>query len=173
MANISERVEQFFRGFLQQRKGTRNSRKKVGSMTYMLDTNICIYAIKNKPRHVLQKLREVLPQGVCISAVTLAELEHGVAKNTYPERNKFALMHFLSILEVLPFDDMAAVEYGDIFAVLQKLGRPIGTMDALIAAHARAENLILVTNNMREFERVPNLQIENWVDQTNSPSEIS
>ncbi len=133
-------------------------------MIYMLDTNICIYTIKKKPATVLEKFKNNLDKGLCISSITLAELEHGVAKSAYVERNKTALMQFLSILTVLPFDDMAAVEYGDICATLQKRGTPIGTMDTLIAAHAKSEELILVTNNVSEFERVPNLTIENWAE---------
>ena len=131
-------------------------------MTYMLDTNICIYAIKNKPEQVLEKLKQNLSNGICISAITLAELQHGVEKSMNPEKNSMALLQFLSILDILPFDDLAAVEYGKICAYLQKRGTPIGTMDMLIAAHAKTENLIIVTNNVREFERVPNLKIENW-----------
>ena len=131
---------------------------------YMLDTNICIYAIKNKPEQVLQRLQENLSKGLCISAITLAELEHGVEKSANPEKNQMALIQFLSILDILPFDDLAATEYGNICAHLQKQGTPIGTMDMLIAGHARAENLILVTNNVREVKRVPNLCIENWAD---------
>ena len=127
-------------------------------MTYMLDTNICIYAIKNKPEQVLERLEANLSKGLCISAITLAELEHGV------EKNAAALLQFLSILDVLPFDDLAAVEYGKICAHLQRLGKPIGTMDMLIAGHAKAEGLTLVTNNVREFERVPELRIENWAE---------
>lgn len=133
-------------------------------MTFMLDTSICIYAIKNKPQKVLQRLEENLSKGLCISAITLAELEHGVIKSNFPEKNTTALIQFLSIMEVLPFDDMAAVEYGMICAALQRKGMPIGTMDMLIAAHAKAEGLILVTNNVREFERVPELKIENWAE---------
>ena len=133
-------------------------------MTYMLDTNICIYAIKNKPEQVLEKLKENLSNGICISAITLAELQHGVEKSMNPEKNSMALLQFLSILDILPFDDLAAVEYGKICAYLQKRGTPIGTMDMLIAAHAKTENLIIVTNNVREFERVPNLKIENWAN---------
>ncbi len=133
-------------------------------MTYMLDTNICIYAIKNKPEQVLQQLKANLPYGLCISAITLAELEHGVEKSASPEKNTVALMQFLAIMDVLPFDDAAASEYGKICAYLQKRGTPIGTMDMLIAGHAKAEGLILVTNNVREFERVPDLEIENWAE---------
>ena len=133
-------------------------------MTYMLDTNICVYAIKNNPEQVLEKLKQNLSNGVCISAITLAELQHGVEKSMNPEKNSMALLQFLSILDILPFDDLAAVEYGKICAYLQKRGTPIGTMDMLIAAHAKTENLIIVTNNVREFERVPNLKIENWAN---------
>lgn len=131
-------------------------------MTYMLDTNICIYAIKNKPEQVLEKLKQNLSNGICISAITLAELQHGVEKSMNPEKNSMALLQFLSILDILPFDDLAATQYGKICAYLQKHGTPIGTMDMLIAAHAKTENLIIVTNNVREFERVPDLKIENW-----------
>ena len=134
-------------------------------MTYMLDTNICIYAIKNRPKQVLEKIKENLFCGLCISAITLAELEHGVEKSQYPDRNRAALLQFLSILEILPFDDDAAVEYGKICADLQRKGTPIGTMDMLIAGHARAEHVILVTNNTREFERVENLRLENWAEE--------
>lgn len=131
-------------------------------MSYMLDTNICIYAIKNKPELVLRRIKENWRFGLCISSITLAELEHGVEKSSYPDRNRAALMRFISILDVVPFDDVAAVEYGRICAFLQKIGKPIGTMDMLIAAHAKAEAVILVTNNVREFERVPGLSVENW-----------
>ncbi len=131
-------------------------------MKYMLDTNTCIYAIKNKPKSVLKKLNENRKHGLCISVMTLAELEHGVAKSNYPKRNTEALAQFLSIITVLPFDDTAAIEYGKICAYLQKKGTPIGTMDMLISAHAKSEHLILVTHNVREFTRVPDLDVEDW-----------
>jgi tRNA(fMet)-specific endonuclease VapC len=111
---------------------------------------------------VIQRLREHLGDGLCISAITLAELEHGVAKSAAPEKNAAALLQFLTILDILPFDDCGAVEYGKICAYLQRRGTPIGTMDTLIAAHALAEGLTVVTNNTREFERVPGLSLENW-----------
>lgn len=132
-------------------------------VTYMLDTNICIYAIKNKPIEVFETLKSNVNKGLCISAITLAELEHGVAKSSNIQKNSIALIQFLSILDVLDFDDLAANEYGTICATLQKKGTPIGTMDMLISAHAKSENLILVTNNTREFERVDGLKLENWV----------
>lgn len=133
-------------------------------MKYMLDTNICIYAIKHKPERVLDILKEKLTEGLCISSITLAELTHGVEKSINKEKNASALLSFLAILSVLPFDDLAAAEYGKICAYLQRKGTPIGTMDMLIAAHAKTEGLILVTNNTREFERVPELKLENWAE---------
>ena len=139
-------------------------------MTYMLDTNICIYAIKNRPPQVFAKLKENLFCGLCISAITLAELEHGVEKSRYPDRNRAALLQFVSILDVLPFDDDAAIEYGKICADLQRKGTPIGTMDMLIAGHAKADKVTLVTNNVREFERVEGLRIENWAEEQNASS---
>ena len=132
---------------------------------YMLDTNICIYAIKNKPEQVLRRLKSNLESGLCISAITLAELELGIEKSSRPQQSTAALMQFLSILTVLPFTDQAAVEYGKLCAHLQRKGTPIGTMDMLIAAHAKAESAVIVTNNVREFERVPDLKIENWAEE--------
>lgn len=133
-------------------------------MTYMLDTNICIYAIKNKPEQVFKHLQDNLQKGLCISAITLAELEHGISKSSFPEKNRTALSRFLSIIGVLPFDEAAAGEYGKICAHLQRQGTLIGTMDMLIAGHAKVQDCILVTNNVKEFERVPGLQIENWAE---------
>jgi len=133
-------------------------------MKYMLDTNICVYLIKKKPESVLANLRAKMIDGIAISAITLAELEHGVQASAYPERNALALHQFLSIVEILPFDDEAAVEYGIISATLRRQGTPIGPMDMLIAAHAKANGLVIVTNNVREFERVEGLALENWVN---------
>lgn len=133
-------------------------------MTYMLDTNICIYAMKNKPERVLKRLKEELNGGICISAITLAELEYGMKHSSDPARNEQALLRFLVPLSILPFGATAASEYGEIRAYLQSQGTPIGPLDMLIAGHAKAENLILVTNNVREFERVSGLEIENWVE---------
>ena len=133
-------------------------------MTYMLDTNICIYAMKNKPAKVLQRLKAEINSGICISSITLAELEHGVKRSSAPEKNEQALLRFLVPLSILPFGSAAASEYGEIKAYLQSKGTPIGPLDMLIAGHARAEDVILVTNNVREFERVPDLEIENWAE---------
>lgn len=133
-------------------------------MTYMLDTNICIYAMKNKPEQVLQRLKKELNSGVCISSITLAELEYGMKHSSNPIKNEQALLRFLVPLSILPFGAAAASEYGEIRAYLQRSGAPIGPLDMLIAAHARSEDMILVTNNVREFERVPDLEVENWVE---------
>ena len=128
----------------------------------MLDTNICIYAIKNKPEIVAKKINEHLSDGICISVITLAELEKGVFKSKNREKNAIALLQFLFSLQIKSFNESAAIEYGKICAYLQNRGTPIGTMDMLIAAHALSESLTIVTNNVKEFERVPRLIIENW-----------
>ena len=130
----------------------------------MLDTNICIYAMKNKPEQVLQRLRKELNSGVCISSITLAELEYGMKHSSNPVKNEQALLRFLVPLSILPFGTAAAFEYGDIRAHLQSSGTPIGPLDILIAAHARSEDMILVTNNVCEFEQVPDLDVENWAE---------
>ena len=133
-------------------------------MTYMLDTNICIYAMKKKPEQVLKRLKEALHSGICISSITLAELEYGMKHSSNPEKNTQALLRFLVPFSILPFGPAAATEYGAIRAYLQRQGTPIGPLDMLIAGHARAEGLVLVTNNGKEFERVPGLVIENWAE---------
>ena len=133
-------------------------------MTYMLDTNICIYAMKRKPEKVLRRLMEELDKGICISSITLAELEYGMKHSSDPARNEQALIRFLAPFGILPFGASAASVYGEIRAYLQSRGTPIGPLDMLIAGHAKAENMILVTNNVREFERVPGLEIENWAE---------
>ena len=133
-------------------------------MKYMLDTNICIYAIKNKPEQVLARVKEHRGEGLCISAITLSELEYGASKSANPDKNRAAIMKMHFILDVIPFEDKAAVEYGKIRAFLERQGTPIGPLDMLIAGHAKAESLILVTNNVREFARVPGLEVENWAE---------
>lgn len=131
-------------------------------MKYMLDTNICIYAIKHKPDAVIEKFLSHDPEEMCISAITYAELMHGVEKSMAVERNRIAMSLFLSPITILDFDEKAAEEYGRIRAELEKKGTPIGPMDTLIAGHAKAEGLILVTNNTREFNRVADLMVEDW-----------
>lgn len=133
-------------------------------MHYLLDTNICIYVIRNHPPQVIDRLKSCGIGDVAVSSITLAELEYGVAKSSRPEQNREALLAFAAPLEILPFDDQAAVHYGDIRADLERSGQSIGAMDMLIAAHARSISLTLVTNNTREFARVPRLRVENWVE---------
>ena len=130
----------------------------------MLDTNICIYIMKNKPEKVLRRFKEELNNGIGISSITLAELEYGMKHSSNPVQNERALLRFLVPLSVLPFGAGAASEYGAIRTFLQNNGTPIGPLDMLIAAHAKSEGLVMVTNNVREFERVPGLEIENWAE---------
>lgn len=131
-------------------------------MRYMLDTNIVAYAKNNRPEAVMDRLREYDPDELCISVITLAELEYGVFNSSNPDRNQLALTLFLAGIEIVPFDDDAAVEYGRIRADLKRRGTPIGANDLLIAAHAKSRGLVLVTNNTREFERVEGLELEDW-----------
>ena len=118
--------------------------------------------MKNKPEKVLQRLKEEINDGVCISSITLAELEYGMKHSSNPAKNEQALLRFLLPFDVLPFGAAAASEYGEIRAYLQKVGTPIDAMDMLIAAHAKSEDIVLVTNNTRGFERVVGLELENW-----------
>ena len=129
---------------------------------YMLDTNICVYVIRRKPEHVIQRLQRLQVSDVGISSITLSELEYGVAKSLKPQQNKLALTEFLAPIEILPYDDMAARHYGELRAYLERQGTPIGSLDTLIAAHAVSLKCVLVTNNIAEFRRVPGLKIENW-----------
>lgn len=131
-------------------------------MKYMLDTNICIYAIKHSSEAVIRRFLEHNPDEMCISAITHAELIHGVEKSQAVEKNRLAISLFLSPITILKFDNYAAEEYGRVRTNLEKKGTPIGPMDMLIAGHARAEGLVLVTNNTREFHRVENLEVEDW-----------
>ncbi len=130
-------------------------------MKYMLDTNTCIYAQKQN-NGILAKIRENYQEGLAISAISLAEMEYGVQASTNQQKNTVSLLRFLSIVSVLPFERGAALEYGKIRADLRRKGTPIGTMDMLIAAHAKSEHLIVVTHNTREFERVEGLQLDDW-----------
>jgi len=132
-------------------------------MRCMLDTNTCIYLIKRRPPAVLTRLRTATESGVCLSSITVAELEYGVKKSSQVEQNAVSLVRFLVGFEIAPFDEAAARHYGEIRAALEVRGQPIGNMDLLIAAHARALDLVLVTNNEREFRRIDGLSIENWV----------
>ena len=132
-------------------------------MKYMLDTNIIAYAKNNRPEGVRQKMRQHDPSDLCISAITMAEIEYGVYNSSHPDINQLAFIAILSGIEVLPFDSAAAIEYGRIRSDLKNKGTLIGSNDLLIAAHAKSHGLTLVSNNTSEFERVEGLKLENWV----------
>ncbi len=132
-------------------------------MKLMLDTNICIYIIKQQPVAVLKRFLEYQIGDIGISSITLSELRYGVAKSTHQEKNTKALDEFITPLEVVSFDEEAAHVYGNIRATLEKAGTPIGSMDMLIAAHAVSLGIPLVTNNAREFVRIPALNIIDWI----------
>ncbi len=129
----------------------------------MLDTNIVIYVIKRRPIEVLDVFNAHAGQ-MCISSITLAELLHGVEKSSMVSHNLRKVEDFISRLDVLSYDNNAASHYGDIRANLEKKGSPIGVNDLHIAGHARSESLILVSNNVRDFERVEGLRLENWIE---------
>ena len=133
-------------------------------MKYMLDTNICIYTIKHASDVVVNNFLKHNPDEICISSITYSELMYGVWKSQAKERNQLAVSLFLSPITILDFDEHAAEEYGKIRAKLEMEGKPIGPMDMLIAGHAKSKNLILVTNNKREFERVEDLTLEDWTE---------
>lgn len=132
-------------------------------MKYMLDTNICIYIIKHQPENVIRKFMELDPDDICISSITYAELAYGVEKSQARDKNRIALTVLLSEIQIVPFDDLAAQVYGMVRADLQKKRTPIGSLDTLIAAHAKALNLTLITNNTRESARVDGLLLEDWI----------
>lgn len=132
-------------------------------MKLMLDTNICIYIIKQQPVTVLKRFLEYQIGDIGISSITLSELRYGVAKSTHQEKNSKALDEFITPLEVVSFDEKAAHFYGDIRAALEKSGTPIGAMDMLIAAHAVSLGIPLVINNSREFVRIPALTVIDWI----------
>lgn len=132
-------------------------------MRLMLDTNTCIALIKRKPVHALQKFSEYQVGDIGISAVTLAELRYGVSKSQHQARNQTALDEFMLPLEVAAFDEQATVAYGVLRAALEKQGTPIGPLDTMIAAHALSLRVTLVTNNTREFNRVSELMVVDWI----------
>ncbi|MBB3312366.1 tRNA(fMet)-specific endonuclease VapC [Rhizobium sp. BK196] len=131
-------------------------------LAYMLDTNICIYVMKNYPLELREKFN-LLAEQLCISSITLAELYYGAEKSARRIENLTAIEHFTARLEVLPFGEKAALHYGQVRADLERAGTPCGPHDMQIGGHARAEGLIVVTNNMREFVRMPGVRTENWV----------
>ena len=131
-------------------------------LKYLLDTNIVIYVIKRRPIEMMGVFNENAGR-MAISAITLSELFHGAEESAKVAQNLAVAEEFASLLEVLPYSAKASQHYGAIRSALEKAGRPIGVNDLHIAAHARSEGLILVTNNLGEFERVPGLLTENWV----------
>ncbi|GGG17735.1 ribonuclease VapC [Rhizobium wenxiniae] len=130
-------------------------------LKFMLDTNICIFTIKNKPQQVRDAFNRHHGQ-LCISSVSLMELIYGAERSANPEQNLVVVEGFAARLEVLPYDELAASHTGQLRAELALNGTPIGLYDQLIAGHARSRGLITVTNNRREFDRVPGLRVEDW-----------
>ncbi|MDR0641444.1 MAG: type II toxin-antitoxin system VapC family toxin [Treponema sp.] len=128
----------------------------------MLDTNICIYIIKKKTEKILTTLKQKRTYGLSISSITLAELEYANENSMYKEKNKVALIEFLTIIDIRQFDGKAAQEYGKIKKELKDKGCLIGPFDMLIGAHAKSLNMTLVTNNVKEFGRISELKIDNW-----------
>jgi tRNA(fMet)-specific endonuclease VapC len=131
-------------------------------LKYMLDTNIVIYTIKNRPQQVRETFTHHQGQ-MCVSSVTVGELIFGAERSALVEHNLADIEGFLARLQTIPFDDNAATQFGQLRAELYRVGKPIGPYDMMIAGHARTLGLILVTNNTREFERVSGLRIDNWV----------
>jgi tRNA(fMet)-specific endonuclease VapC len=131
-------------------------------MKLMLDTNVCIYLIKEHPAAVVERFAAHPVGDIGISVITLAELEYGVTKSSRPAKNREALEQFVSPLDVAPFDRAATAAYGRLRTALEKKGQPIGSMDLLIAAHALSLNVRLITHNVKEFGRAPGLRIEDW-----------
>ncbi len=129
---------------------------------YMLDTNICVFIMKKRPFSVFERLEKIGEGRICISVVTYAELEYGIERSSSKKLNREILDDFISHLDVLPWETEAARQYGKIRTHLEKSGTPIGNMDLLIAAHALSGKLVLVTNHLREFKRVPHLKCEDW-----------
>ena len=129
---------------------------------FMLDTNICIYVMTNRMPQLSERFTRASSR-VCISTITLAELHYGAEKSQRKAINTLAIERFLEGIDVLPFSPEAAAHYGQIRAGLERAGAPASSPDMLIGAHARSEGLTLITNNRREFDRIPDLRVENWV----------
>ncbi len=129
----------------------------------MLDTNMCIYIIKNKPKSVMQRFQEYDIGNISLSSITVSELYYGAYKSEHIEKNLLALEHFLQPFNIVSYDLKASIEYGQIRACLQRQGNVIGGLDMQIAAHAKSLDMTLVTNNTKEFIRVDGLVVDNWV----------
>ena len=132
-------------------------------MTYLLDTNICIYAMNYRYPKLKQKLLTVLPDDIAVSSITVGELEYGAAKSKWGDRTRQTMYAFLSNYTILPFDHADAICFGNLRAALASAGTPIGAYDVMIAAQGLAKGLTVVTHNTGEFSRVPGLNLEDWV----------
>ena len=133
-------------------------------MRILLDTNICIYVMNDRPARVVERFRHYKLGDIGVTAITLAELQFGVSKSSQIERNRSALFRFLAPLDIVPFTGEAAEHYGQIKAQLHALGTMIGELDCLITAQALSLKLPLATNNTSEFERIADLVVENWAE---------
>jgi len=131
-------------------------------MRFMLDTNACVALIRRHDERILGRVKRCRPEELCVSAVTLSELEYGAARSADTPKNRLALAEFMTPIAVVPYDDTVAVSYGRIRTELESKGMPIGPLDTMIAAHALSLGLTLVTDNEREFRRVPGLMVQNW-----------
>ena len=131
-------------------------------MKYLIDTNICIYIMNKRPVSVIEKFKTMTPGDIGISSITVSELQYGVAKSSRKVENSRRLNEFLLPFDILPYDSSAAAAYGDIRYQLENAGQTIGPLDMLIGAHALSQNLIVITNNIKEFSRIANLVAENW-----------
>ena len=129
---------------------------------YLLDTNICIYVINKKPRQVVKRIKQLKPNQIKLSSISMAELEYGVAKSLHKKKNRNALIHFASAFDIIDFNNSDAEAYGLIRAYLETKGQVIGPYDMQIAAQAISRNLILITNNIAEFSRIPSIKLDNW-----------
>ncbi len=136
-------------------------------MMFLIDTNICIYIMNNHPPEVIQKFRDMGVGNICISSITVSELQYGAYKSEQIKKNIKRLDEFLSPFEILAYDENASISYGKIRSQLEKQGNVIGPLDMLIAAHALSEKLTLITNNEKEFKRVKSLKVKNWVKSNN------
>jgi len=130
---------------------------------YLIDTNICIYIMNKRPIGIIHKFKQFDVGDIGVSTITVSELEYGVAKSKNRRLNEQRVEEFLSPLEILPYDEIAASIYGDIRLQLEKCGESIGPLDLLIAAHSLSRNLVLISNNEKEFKRVKKMKVENWI----------
>ncbi len=132
-------------------------------MNFLIDTNICIYIMNKRPPEVIHRFKNIDVGQICISTITVSELSYGASKSNLPKQSFKRLEEFLAPFEIIPYSQSASKYYGEIRSRLESQGNVIGPLDLLIAAHALSKNLILVTNNEKEFKRIKSLKVENWV----------